>query len=60
LSTGELDDIQTPSIVPVDLNCIIHKNARTLHTWFNQTGNKNKSEEYGSIAQNMLTSIQEV
>lgn len=58
--TGNLSDTQTPNIIPVDLNSLLHLNALTLSTWFNQMGNKNKANEYKNIADELLKSIQEV
>lgn len=53
-------DVQTPNIVPVDLNSILHLNALTLSKWFEQMGNKTEADKYASIAKNLLYSIQEV
>lgn len=58
--TGNLSDIHTQDIVPVDLNSILHVNALTLSTWFAQMGNKTKAEKYSKIALEIQTNIQEV
>lgn len=57
---GNLADIHTPDIIPVDLNSILQLNALTLSRWFEQMGNKNKAEKYRAIAQEFLYNIQEV
>lgn len=59
-NVGQLSDIHTEDIIPVDLNSIIHVNALTLSTWFNQMGNKEKADKYDKIANDLLNAIQEV
>jgi len=57
---GDLRDIHTTSIIPVDLNCILQKNALLLSTWYSKLGDATKAEKYRAIAENLLYSIQEV
>lgn len=59
-NTGNLSDIQTANIVPVDLNSLLHINALTLSTWFDQMGNKVNAEKYKIIANEFLKNIHEV
>lgn len=60
LRVGPLSDIQTPSIVPVDLNSILQANALALSVWFRQTGMLDKANKYSAISTDLLTSIQDV
>lgn len=57
---GNLSDIQTSNIVPVDLNSFLHVNALTLSAWFSQMGNEAKANKYKNIANQFLQNIQEV
>ncbi|XP_050432885.1 trehalase-like isoform X2 [Adelges cooleyi] len=57
---GDLFDIHTPEIIPVDLNSILHVNALTLSTWFSQIGDIKRGEKYATIAGEFLKGIQEV
>ncbi|XP_025414013.1 trehalase-like isoform X2 [Sipha flava] len=57
---GQLPDIQTGSIIPVDLNSILQVNALMIGTWFDQMGNKSKADKYYRIADDFLNAIQEV
>ncbi|XP_050540083.1 trehalase-like isoform X2 [Daktulosphaira vitifoliae] len=57
---GGLVDVNAPSIIPVDLNSILHVNALTLSTWFIQLGDAKKGTEYQKIADDLLIGIQEV
>ncbi|XP_025201432.1 trehalase-like isoform X2 [Melanaphis sacchari] len=57
---GNLTDIQTPSIIPVELNSLLHVNALTLSEWYAKMGNISKAEEYSAIAATFLNNIQEV
>lgn len=57
---GNLTDIHTINIIPVDLNCILHRNAVTLCAWYTKLGDKTKADKYRAIAENLLYSIQEV
>ncbi|XP_022159968.1 trehalase-like [Myzus persicae] len=59
-NNGNLSDIQTANIVPVDLNSLLHVNALTLSTWFDQIGDKINAEKYKTIANEFLENIQEV
>ncbi|KAL5244703.1 hypothetical protein ACI65C_012113 [Semiaphis heraclei] len=56
----QLSNVHVPSIVPVELNCILNQNARILSTWFGQIGNRYKATKYCTIAQEFLNGIQEV
>lgn len=58
--TGGLSDIQTPNIVPVDLNSIIQMNARIMCSWFEQIGDLDKAGKYCKIAKQYLINIREV
>ncbi|XP_060861354.1 trehalase-like isoform X2 [Metopolophium dirhodum] len=59
-NSGNLSDIQTANIVPVDLNSMLHVNALTLSTWFDQMGDEINSAKYRTIANEFLENIQEV
>lgn len=58
--TGELPDVQTPNIVPVDLNSILCINALTLSKWFTQMGSHVKAEKYHKIHVQFLNNIENV
>lgn len=42
------------------MNSILHINALTLSTWFNQMGNETKANKYRDIATQFITNIHDV
>uniref|UniRef100_A0A8D8Y4L3 Trehalase n=1 Tax=Cacopsylla melanoneura TaxID=428564 RepID=A0A8D8Y4L3_9HEMI len=57
---GNLHDIKTTQIVPVDLNAMLQKNAVYLSEWHLKLGNKDLSIKYKNIAREFNEAIQEV
>lgn len=57
---GNLTNTHTRAIVPVDLNSILHWNARLLAEWHVQLGNDDKAKYYATIADTWLDAIEEV
>nr|WPB08679.1 trehalase 1 [Cacopsylla chinensis] len=57
---GDLHDIKTTHIIPVDLNAMLQKNAVYLSEWHLQLGNKDLSIKYKNIAKEFNEAIQEV
>lgn len=54
---GNLSDISTPQIVPVDLNSFLHSNAEILSEWFNKLGDPVKAKLYKTRAEALLDAI---
>lgn len=50
---GELNDIQTRSIVPVEFNAIMYYNAITLVEFYDKSGNKSMVSKYKRLAQDI-------
>ncbi|XP_019696678.1 trehalase isoform X2 [Harpegnathos saltator] len=48
---GNLTNLKTRSIIPVDLNVIIYRNARLLAKYNRQTGNETKGAYYDDVAE---------
>ncbi|KAL5244702.1 hypothetical protein ACI65C_012112 [Semiaphis heraclei] len=57
---GNLSDIKTKFIVPVDLNSILQTNAMCLSQWYSKMGDTAKAEKYRVISEKLLNGIQEV
>lgn len=57
---GNITDIVTSKIVPVDLNSILQVNALTLSKWFGMMGDSRKAIKYRAISLMLLKNIQEV
>ncbi|XP_018901981.2 trehalase isoform X1 [Bemisia tabaci] len=57
---GTLLDVHTPSIIPVDLNAFLHKNAVLLSEWWYMMGDKYRGKYFKEIAEKLLASINEV
>lgn len=51
---GDLAEIKTRSIVPVDLNALLYMNAKIIAEFHDKTGNKAKSDEYELKAAKIL------
>lgn len=60
LITGVLSDTQTPNIIPVDLNSILHRNAEILSDWFMRIGAISKAQKYSTAAKRILNCIENV
>lgn len=58
--TGDLRDIDTPHIVPVDLNAFLEYNARVLSSFHVALGNLPKAAHYKFQAQQLLDGIEAV
>jgi len=54
----ELASLHTSSVIPVDLNCILHSNELTLSRFFSILGNKDKQDYYAGQAAKRLAAIQ--
>ncbi|CAH1407232.1 unnamed protein product [Nezara viridula] len=57
---GNLSNMQTHRIVPVDLNAFMHKNFTLLHSWYNKLRNKGMARKYKILAKELLTAIENV
>ncbi|XP_075166680.1 trehalase isoform X1 [Haematobia irritans] len=57
---GELKDLKTRYIVPVELNAILHWNAKIIAEFYRKAGNTSKAEEYENKASKILEAIQAV
>lgn len=55
--TGNLEDIETADIAPVDLNSIIFHMENRMSQWFNQKGDTKKSDTYRREAKNRKEAI---
>lgn len=57
---GLLHDIKTRSIIPVELNAIIYRNALIIAELFEMAGNQAKADKYRSKAKQLLASIETI
>ncbi|XP_065217876.1 trehalase-like isoform X2 [Planococcus citri] len=57
---GSLLDMDTPNIIFVDLNCILHANAVVLSEWYRYFGNEVRSQYYKNIANKLFNAIENV
>ncbi|XP_033234086.1 uncharacterized protein [Drosophila pseudoobscura] len=57
---GTLKDIQTTSIVPVELNVILFRSAKILVEFNRKAGNTAKVEEYSDIACGLVKAVRDV
>ncbi|XP_014279134.1 trehalase isoform X2 [Halyomorpha halys] len=57
---GNLSNMQTHQIVPVDLNAFMHKNFSLLHIWYEKLRNKGMARKYKIMATELLTAIENV
>ncbi|EDW01419.1 GH21428 [Drosophila grimshawi] len=57
---GNLTQIMTRSIVPVELNAILYQNAKTIAEFHSKAGNIEKMTEYETKAKKILEAIQAV
>lgn len=57
---GSLISLNTPNILYVDLNSILHANAVVLSEWYRLLGNKPRSSYYKRVANKLLTAIDAV
>ncbi|BFG05708.1 mucin-5AC [Drosophila madeirensis] len=57
---GTLKDIQTTSIVPVDLNVILFRSAKILAEFNRKAGHNSKVEEYSDIACGLVKAVRDV
>nr|ATU82952.1 secreted Trehalase-like protein [Pristhesancus plagipennis] len=53
-------NIRTSTIIPVDLNAILHKCFKLLSEWYNKVGHKVKSQQYRDLATQLQTAIDNV
>lgn len=56
-NTGTLTHTKTSWIVPVDLNCIIFRNCKTIAEFYTSAGNKQRAEYYRGIAVKLIKAI---
>lgn len=54
---GTLIDTKTSWIVPVDLNCIIFRNCKTIAEFYTSVGNTARAEYYREVAANLIKAI---
>lgn len=59
-NNGSLISLNTPNILYVDLNSILHANAVVLSEWYRLLGNKPRSSYYKRVANKLLTAIDAV
>lgn len=59
-NNGNLSDIKTSQIACVDLTALLQKNAKDLYEWYKLLGNRELSDKYGKIAEELLVSIEKV
>lgn len=57
---GNISSIHTRYIIPVDLNALLHKNAKLLAKWFGQLGNKDKAKKYELLSKQLIEGISEI
>ncbi|XP_026288503.1 trehalase isoform X2 [Frankliniella occidentalis] len=57
---GELKDIKTTSIVPVDLNAFLYGAASSLQFFMTKLNQRNKATGYGRIANELRAAVQAV
>lgn len=60
MESGNLSDIDTPHIIPVDLNAFLEHNARTLSSLHAALGNAGKATHYKMRANKLLKAIEAV
>ncbi|XP_074098180.1 trehalase [Cotesia typhae] len=58
--TGNLSDISTRNIIPVDLNAFLQRNARLLSQFNQLLGNEVKARKYKDIASDFQNAIDDV
>lgn len=56
-NTGPLSHTKTTWIVPVDLNCIIFRNCKTIAEFYTSAGKKQRAEYYRGIAVKLIKAI---
>ncbi|KAL7737638.1 hypothetical protein ACLKA6_007746 [Drosophila palustris] len=56
-NVGTLANIKTTWIVPVDLNCILFRNCKTLAEFNTWAGNTDRAENYRTIAGSLIKAI---
>ncbi|XP_034478463.1 trehalase [Drosophila innubila] len=56
-NVGTLANIKTTWIVPVDLNCILFRNCKTLAEFNTWAGNNTRAEHYRTIAGSLIKAI---
>ncbi|XP_039290147.1 trehalase [Nilaparvata lugens] len=59
-NAGNTSDIATTEIVPVDLNAILHYNARKISEWYFKLGEDEKGAHYEVLSVIILKGINEV
>ncbi|CAH1391066.1 unnamed protein product [Nezara viridula] len=57
---GNLSSIHTQNIIPVDLNALLHKNAKLLTSWFRKIGNQDKAKKYQLLSKQIMEGMTEV
>ncbi|XP_059224425.1 trehalase isoform X2 [Stomoxys calcitrans] len=57
---GDLTNLKTRAIVPVELNAILHWSAKIIAEFHRNAGNATKAEEYENKAANILKAIEAV
>lgn len=55
--TGDLLDIETESIIPVDLNSFLYRNAFLLAKFYNKLGDLEKSQYYNDVAEQWKAAV---
>lgn len=58
--TGNLTDIKTKYIVPVELNAILYWNAQLLSNFYKKVGNLTKASYYKEKAMEILEAVTKV
>lgn len=53
-NAGDLTDLKTRSIIPVELNAILYWNAKIIAEFYGYAGNTNKQQEYLRTAQDFM------
>lgn len=53
-NTGDLRDLKTRSIIPVELNAILHWNAKIIAEFYGYAGNTEKQQEYLKTAHDFM------
>ncbi|XP_065165308.1 trehalase-like isoform X2 [Atheta coriaria] len=57
---GNLTNIKTRSIIPVDLNAMLYQNAMILAEWHEELGNISQSSYYRTIAHTIMEAVEAV
>ncbi|KAK9502441.1 hypothetical protein O3M35_011220 [Rhynocoris fuscipes] len=57
---GNISNIETQNIIPVDLNALLHKNFVLLSKWYEMFGNVIKSRKYKLLADELLLAIEKI